>query len=153
SFLPLSGTSMATPHVTGAFAAIRSAPNCGTKTVDQIATALKNTGIPIADVNHTKPRISVNLAAKQLGCGTGGATETHDFNGDVKADILWRHSSGNVYIWNMNGFTIGTTGSPANVTNDWSIQGVGDFDGDGKNDILWRHTSGLVYIWLMDGLT
>jgi hypothetical protein len=26
-----------------------------------------------------------------------------DFNGDAKADILWRHTDGSIAIWLMNG--------------------------------------------------
>ena len=37
---------------------------------------------------------------------------TGDFNGDGKADILWRHSSGTVYVWLMNGTTVIGAGSP-----------------------------------------
>jgi len=64
----LAGTSMATPHVTGAFAAIRSAlPNA---TVSQILSALESTGLSIADTrNHgtiTKPRIRVDQALQSL---------------------------------------------------------------------------------------
>ncbi len=62
------GTSMATPHVAGAFAAIRT--SCPTATVDQILTALKNTGKPIRDARPggtlTKPRIQVDAAVEQL---------------------------------------------------------------------------------------
>src|SRR5258705_226534 len=78
----------------------------------------------------------------------------HDFNGDFNSDILWRHDSGQVYIWEMNGLGIKAEGSVvhAAVPNDYHIQGVGDFDGDGKSDILWRHDSGQVYIWEMVGL-
>ena len=78
-----------------------------------------------------------------------------DFNGDGKADILWRNStSGQVYVWLMNGTTIASSGSPGTVTSDWVIQGVGDFDGDGKSDILWRNsTSGQVYLWFINGTT
>src|SRR5206468_2528493 len=43
----LAGTSMATPHVAGTFAAIRSV--CPNATVDQIQTALQNTGLAITD--------------------------------------------------------------------------------------------------------
>jgi len=75
-----------------------------------------------------------------------------DFNGDGKSDILWRHTSGVVYEWLMNGTSIlPGSGSPGSASTDWQIVGVGDFNGDGKADILWRNTSGLVYEWLMNG--
>ncbi len=64
-FSELSGTSMASPHVTGAFAAIRTAhPNA---TVDQIENALKSTGTGISAHGVTKPRINVNSARLALG--------------------------------------------------------------------------------------
>jgi hypothetical protein len=76
-----------------------------------------------------------------------------DFNKDGDADILWRNStSGQVYIWLMNAFTIDGSGSPGSATLDWSIQGVGDYNNDGDADILWRNSnSGEAYIWLMNG--
>jgi hypothetical protein len=77
----------------------------------------------------------------------------HDFNGDGRADILWRHSSGSVYEWLLNGTTIIDHGSPGDATTDWRIVGVGDFNGDGTADILWRHSSGAVYEWLLNGTT
>src|SRR5690606_3153392 len=55
-----SGTSMASPHVAGAFAALRDAfPNA---TVDQIENALKSTGEGISSAGVVKPRINVNDA-------------------------------------------------------------------------------------------
>jgi len=77
----------------------------------------------------------------------------HDFNGDGRSDILWRHISGTVYEWLPNGTTLVGDGSPGNVTTDWTIVGVGDFNGDGNADILWRHSSGTVYEWLLNGTT
>src|SRR5262245_38773882 len=75
-----------------------------------------------------------------------------DFNGDSKTDILWRHASGLVDIWLMNGPAIASANTRQyTVDLGWTVQGVGDFNGDGDADILWRHTSGLVSIWLMDG--
>jgi len=76
-----------------------------------------------------------------------------DFDGDGNADILWQNSTtGQVYIWLMNGTAIKSAASPGTTTLDWSIQGVGDFNGDGKSDILWRNTTtGQVYAWLMNG--
>ncbi|MBK7950537.1 MAG: S8 family serine peptidase [Deltaproteobacteria bacterium] len=72
-----SGTSMATPHVTGAIAAIREAvPDA---TVDEIENALVLSGLPILDERNdvTTPRIRVDQAIALLeaappGSGGGG---------------------------------------------------------------------------------
>ncbi|KJU87798.1 secreted protein containing C-type lectin domain protein [Candidatus Magnetobacterium bavaricum] len=79
-----------------------------------------------------------------------------DFNGDGMADILWKHTDGNVAVWIMQvqptpptkSFVVGGKVSP-----DWQFKSVGDFDGDGKADILWQHSdpSGKIAIWKMDG--
>jgi C1A family cysteine protease len=77
-----------------------------------------------------------------------------DFNGDGKADILWRNkSTGMVTMWLMNGTSVKSWSVilGAGYT-DWTVAGVGDFDGDGKADILWRNKStGMVTMWLMNG--
>ncbi len=74
-----------------------------------------------------------------------------DFNGDGKADLLWRNGGGDVAIWQANsgmGFT-GFTGQDAGVVpTDWTAQPIGDFNGDGKADILWRTSSGDMHLWL-----
>jgi hypothetical protein len=78
---------------------------------------------------------------------------SHDLDGDGRSDILWRHTSGGVYEWLMNGTSVIGQGSPGSAGTDWTIVGVGDFNGDGKADLLWRHTSGTLYIWFMAGTT
>jgi len=45
-----------------------------------------------------------------------------DFNGDGKADILWRYTNGLVAQWWMNGVTIINTPIVTTVTNDWQIE-------------------------------
>ena len=65
---------------------------------------------------------------------------TADFNSDGKPDILWRHTSGDNYVWYMNGaITIGGEYLRQRPDPDWIIAGMGDFNSDGKPDILWRH--------------
>jgi hypothetical protein len=44
-----------------------------------------------------------------------------DFNGDGRADILWRHTSGFVSQWLVDGTTIIGAGSPGAATSDWQI--------------------------------
>src|SRR5947207_1706572 len=79
-----------------------------------------------------------------------------DFDGDCKYDVLWRNSStGENYIWLMNGWTIASEGYLRTVADQaWQVKGIGDFDGDGRADILWRNSStGQNYIYAMNGLT
>ena len=86
---------------------------------------------------------------------TKSQTTRADFNGDGKADLLWRHAlSGEMYVWLMNGAAIAASGSPFTVPDlNWKIVGVGDFDGDGKADLFWRRDgSGDTYVWFMNGL-
>jgi glucose/arabinose dehydrogenase len=74
-----------------------------------------------------------------------------DFNGDGKADILWRNSNGAVTLWLMNGSTVVSTVGLLGPDPLWRVSHVGDFNGDGKSDLLWRNTSGAVTVWLMNG--
>ena len=82
---------------------------------------------------------------------------TGDFNGDGRADILWRNSStGENYLYPMNGTAIlGTEGYLRTVADqNWQVQATGDYDGDGKADVLWRNAgTGENYLYFMDGTT
>ena len=101
----------------------------------------------VLTTGFTPTTADVSLAHNVL-CGL---TATHDFNGDLKSDILWRDTSGNVGMWLMNGPSISQTGVLSNVSSNWAIVGQRDFNGDGNADILWRDTSGNVGMWLMNG--
>lgn len=79
----------------------------------------------------------------------------NDFNGNNKADLVWRNTStGATTIWLMNGTAVASTGSPGGVGLDWQIKGVGDLDGNRKADLIWKNANtSSVAIWLMDGTT
>ncbi len=66
SFASFSGTSMAAPHVAGAFAILKS--RMPTASVSQIEHSLKSTGIGVVDTRNgiNKPRISVDSALAVL---------------------------------------------------------------------------------------
>lgn len=89
---------------------------------------------------------------------------TDDFNGDGRADILWRYApTGQVYLWLIgpDGKSIigeGSLGSVDSVDpteeHNWKIQAVADFDNDLKADILWRHAiTGELSLWQINGTT
>jgi hypothetical protein len=101
------------------------------------------------------------------GQGTGGALVTTgattvqivadaatdgDFGGDHISDILWRNTSGQVALWQLDG-----AGHPVSlsslggVATSWHIEDTGDFNADGMSDILWRNDSGQIALWTMDG--
>jgi plastocyanin len=70
-----------------------------------------------------------------------------DYNGDGRADILWRNgSTGANGIW----FSANSTTAQAlpTVPTAWRVVGSGDYNGDGRADILWRNFStGSNSIW------
>ncbi|MBI5163869.1 MAG: S8 family serine peptidase [Magnetospirillum sp.] len=72
-FERMPGTSMAAPHVAGAFAALRSA--MPTASVEQMLAALKGSGKPVRDPRNgiSVPRIQVDGAASRLVSGGGHA--------------------------------------------------------------------------------
>ena len=94
-------------------------------------------------------------SAVRLVEASSGSTAHKDFDGDGKADLVWRNTSnGSTAIWLLDGTTIASTGFPGGVPAAWQIVGVGDVNADGKADVIWRNsTSGTVAVWLMDGVT
>ncbi|MBN1916661.1 MAG: FG-GAP repeat protein [Verrucomicrobia bacterium] len=78
-----------------------------------------------------------------------------DYDGDGRADILWRKTdTGAVAVWIMNGTSLVRGGTPGTVdpASAWTLKGTGDFDGDAKADLVWYEaTTGYVGIWLLNG--
>src|SRR5690606_25382218 len=70
------------------------------------------------------------------------------FDGDGKADILWRHAgSGHNQIW-LSGRSGQRMRMRALFNTDWTVATTGDFDGDGRADIFWRNMrTGANAIW------
>lgn len=87
---------------------------------------------------------------------------TGDFNGDGKADMLWRNTAtGENAVWLRNGFNAFDPNSAENsrrvITTapiGWNIVGTSDLNGDGNDDIVWRNqTTGENAAWLMNGFS
>jgi hypothetical protein len=73
-----------------------------------------------------------------------------DINGDGRSDVLWRNDDGSVTDWlgNANGtFTSNFGKAYYQISNSWTVAGMGDFNGDGRSDILWRKASGEMITW------
>ena len=82
-------------------------------------------------------------------------TQTGDFNGDGRSDILWLVDPGpgqvhSIWFSDTNGGssingpgTFFTVGDPS-----WRVAGAANFNGDGVDDLLWRHENGTLSNWL-----
>ena len=77
--------------------------------------------------------------------------EIADFNGDGRADVLWRNDSGQLSQWlGTASGALTDNGALVNqfVPNAWKIQDAADFNGDGFADVLWRNDNGQLSQWL-----
>ncbi|MCP5195964.1 MAG: VCBS repeat-containing protein [Gammaproteobacteria bacterium] len=78
-----------------------------------------------------------------------------DYNGDGKADLVWRNqSTGQVYGMLLDGFSIQQQGLFYQEPNTaWRIVQNGDLDGDGQDELIWWNAqTGQVYRMPMSGL-
>ena len=79
---------------------------------------------------------------------------TGDFDGNGRADIIWRHKmTGQNIAWLMDGHTVVLSAFlPTIADTNWEMRGVGDLDADGKADVILRHkVTGKNIAWLMNG--
>ncbi|MCF6252578.1 MAG: VCBS repeat-containing protein [Methylococcaceae bacterium] len=77
-------------------------------------------------------------------------SNTTDFNGDGKADILIQKTNGFLAMYEMDG-AIRNLSAVGGLSNIWTVDGIGDFGGDGKADILIRKDNGFLAMYQMDG--
>jgi hypothetical protein len=108
---------------------------------------------PVAGTVMVRTNGVVDIETKLLlGNPNWKVIATGDFNGDGKADLVWRHVSGDTALWLMDGTTF--LAGRGLHTYPWDIAGIDDFDGDGKSDILWRNSiTGETAAWRMSGTT
>lgn len=144
------GTSMAAPHVAGAWAALKSFDP--TMTVSEIEAVLALTGVSITRPQTPgllRPRIRMREATALWRALEGLRAVPGDYSGDGRADLVLRNqTTGGLWLYQMNGATAQAGGAvnlfPPNNGNlqlgqDWSVQSQGDFNGMGRMDMLFRH--------------
>ncbi|MBY0337628.1 MAG: FG-GAP-like repeat-containing protein [Acetobacteraceae bacterium] len=62
-----------------------------------------------------------------------------DFNGDLKADLLWRNgTTGDLYLWQMDGSVASVQAGLGRFGAAWTVAGAADLDGDGRADVVLR---------------
>jgi hypothetical protein len=110
---------------------------------------LQNDIYTISFRSGTQPGSYIQAGNVSAPFSTGVAT--HDSNGDLYSDIVWRSTNGALAVWLMNGGSVLlASGIAAAPTGTWAIVGQRDFNGDGKADFLWRDGSGNTAIWFLD---
>jgi len=97
------------------------------------------------------------LASRTVQIGTTVTApyrKVQDFNGDGRADIVSRDSSGTLWLYRGNG--TGGFLARTKIGTGWnsmtSIISAGDFNNDRKADIIARSSTGLLYLYKGNGL-
>jgi ketosteroid isomerase-like protein len=67
----------------------------------------------------------------------------------TRADILWRHTEGQVVTWEMENNAYVRNHNIATGGGSWEVAGIVDQNDNGTDDILWRHPGGQVVTWEM----
>jgi sRNA-binding regulator protein Hfq len=80
------------------------------------------------------------------------ASHLGDFNGDGRADMMFRRTDGLISQYLMNGFQFLAINVLGAVGVDFTLVAVADFNGDGRADMLFRRASdGMLSLYLLNG--
>lgn len=72
-----------------------------------------------------------------------------DVSGDGKADLIFQNSTGQIYLWKMNGAGVQASGGffYQPPLRDWRVQAIADLDHNGHTDFLFQNSAGHVVAW------
>ena len=132
------GTSMAAPHVTGAWALMRQAkPGASVTTIQN---AFTSTGLSITDPRNgvTKQRINVYEALNSFYPVAVIGVVAGDFNNDGYADLAGLNSAGNIFYTTNLSTWVPVPGILTSLV-------VGDFNNDGYDDLAGLNSAGNIF--------
>jgi hypothetical protein len=111
---------------------------------DSIGTAYSGDGANASSV--VTPVTHTVLSPSALG-------KQRDFDGNFRADLLWRANAGGAYgIGLMNG-TAATVTAGIGLAAPWQVTHTADYNGDGRADVVWYNAvTGATELRLMNGL-
>ncbi len=112
-----------------------------TSTVYSFVTAFSDNGNQYRAVFTNSVSSTATAAAALTVINATNTQKGADFNGDDKADLLWRnYETGNNVVWEMNGGARLNTIDLGRLPNvNQKVVGHGDFNGDGKVDLVTRN--------------
>ncbi|MBX3080629.1 MAG: S8 family serine peptidase [Anaerolineae bacterium] len=123
------GTSMAAPHVAGAFAVMRQ--KLPTATIDKIVNIFRGKGVPITTDGFTIPRLKLDTALADFG------------NRDTIG--IFRRSNTTFYLRNSNSTGVADESITFGASTDFPI--TGDWNGDGIDTPgVYRQTTGQFFL-------
>jgi len=74
-----------------------------------------------------------------------------DLDGDGQSDIVWRHTGGALYVWQMNGTALEASSYLLPISLAWTIQGWGLRRGREERRAVAGDDVGATYVWFMNG--
>jgi hypothetical protein len=114
-----------------------------------------STGVNTITVQATDGAGNVSMQQITLTRTTQVCRNTGDFNGDCKADLIWRNTvGGQTLVWYLNGTTVVGYASLPTVDPAWQLATSADLNRDGTADLIWRNrTNGQNVVWYFTGST